>query len=367
MNFIDSLETLILIGAIQAFVLALFLYSLRKNKESNSVLAVILLLISFKTLIFFANEQLHLFNEFWRYIIRSTQFLLPPLLYLYALRVLKVGSKLSFSHLVPSLVFLVLVIGYFKTDFTFFKYFEEVLGVFGRELTIALILAYYFILFKRVSNTALIKSDSAKPDISWLNSLFLFYLVLAFFSVVISAFLRFPLFPIMWNPFILVQMSTAIFMYWISYKVFTQPLIFYRQRDKHQLFNPNYQKYRGAKLSKEDKLIIVQQLKTLMNNSQPFLKPDIRLHHIANQMGITGNRLSQVINDEFHQSFNNLINSYRIEFAKTLLSNDEFRHVTISSIAFDSGFNSLPTFNRVFKEFTLHSPKEFRANNILNR
>jgi AraC-like DNA-binding protein len=81
---------------------------------------------------------------------------------------------------------------------------------------------------------------------------------------------------------------------------------------------------------------------------------------LAKKAGIGEHHLSRVINHHFKKSFNELINSYRIDEAKQRLKNEQ---TPITTIAFEVGFNSIASFNRVFKESVGVSPTEFRASN----
>jgi len=78
---------------------------------------------------------------------------------------------------------------------------------------------------------------------------------------------------------------------------------------------------------------------------------------LAKKMGIGEHHLSRVINHHFKMSFNELINGYRIEDAKRRLKEEA---VPVTTIAFAVGFNSIASFNRVFKEQVGMSPTEFR-------
>ncbi len=78
---------------------------------------------------------------------------------------------------------------------------------------------------------------------------------------------------------------------------------------------------------------------------------------IAEKIGLHEVTLSRIINQHFHKNFNEFINSYRITEAKERLLSD---HTAITVIAFEVGFNSIASFNRVFKEEVGISPSEFR-------
>lgn len=69
-----------------------------------------------------------------------------------------------------------------------------------------------------------------------------------------------------------------------------------------------------------------------------------------------------MINENQNQNFREFINYYRIEYAKNLLRNPEKKNEKISSIAFDSGFGSVTSFNIVFKKHTSTTPQLYRKN-----
>jgi AraC-like DNA-binding protein len=60
-------------------------------------------------------------------------------------------------------------------------------------------------------------------------------------------------------------------------------------------------------------------------------------------------------------NFYDFINGYRIMEAKRLLLDPSKRHYTVLAIAFESGFNSKTTFNKVFRKVTGLTPTEFVA------
>jgi AraC-like DNA-binding protein len=78
---------------------------------------------------------------------------------------------------------------------------------------------------------------------------------------------------------------------------------------------------------------------------------------LAKELKIGEHLLSNIINIEFKKSFSDIANEYRIKEAKELLSTTV---TPITSIAFDVGFNSIASFNRVFKGLTGKSPTQYR-------
>ena len=96
-----------------------------------------------------------------------------------------------------------------------------------------------------------------------------------------------------------------------------------------------------------------------MDSNKPYLKNDLKISELADALAVPAYHLSQVINDEFLVNFYDFINKYRVEEAKKLLIEDN-RNYKILAIAYEVGFNSKATFNRVFKKFTDLTPSEFK-------
>ncbi len=63
--------------------------------------------------------------------------------------------------------------------------------------------------------------------------------------------------------------------------------------------------------------------------------------------------------------FNDFINYYRIQDAKKMLLDEDNKNYTISSIAFDTGFSSLSSFNSAFKKIEGKTPSSYRKNSII--
>ncbi len=96
-----------------------------------------------------------------------------------------------------------------------------------------------------------------------------------------------------------------------------------------------------------------------MEEEKVFLNPDLTLAELSKELSIPTNQLSKVINAGFGKNFNDFVNGYRVEEVKNALSDPSFSHFSILGIAFECGFNSKATFNRVFKKVTGHSPTEY--------
>jgi len=88
----------------------------------------------------------------------------------------------------------------------------------------------------------------------------------------------------------------------------------------------------------------------LMDNEECFLDTTLSLRTLADKIDIHPNHLSWLLNASFKKNFNDFINTYRLEYFKSIALKPEFKHITILGLAYDSGFNSKSVFNTFFKK-----------------
>ena len=103
----------------------------------------------------------------------------------------------------------------------------------------------------------------------------------------------------------------------------------------------------------------VEKIQLLLEVDRAYREMRLNRAGLARKVGINEHHLSRVINGHFGKSFNDLINGYRIEEAKQRLKNEPGRQITV--IGFEVGFNSIASFNRVFKDMVGLSPTEYRS------
>ncbi|MBQ9098643.1 MAG: helix-turn-helix domain-containing protein [Clostridia bacterium] len=87
-------------------------------------------------------------------------------------------------------------------------------------------------------------------------------------------------------------------------------------------------------------------------------KNDITLQDVAKELGYHYQYLSKAFQSLFGMHFKQLLNQYRMEHAIRLLQETA---LPITRIAFESGFQSLRSFNHVCKEMLGTSPTEIRG------
>lgn len=121
-------------------------------------------------------------------------------------------------------------------------------------------------------------------------------------------------------------------------------------------------------IQKKNKIIdnngknVQEKIEKVMTEERLYLDSNLSLKTLSSYMKMPSHIVSIVINEQLGKSFIQLVNNYRIEDAKKLLlKNDET--LSISTIAFDVGFNSVSTFNRAFKNYQGITPSEFQKGN----
>ncbi|NBO18206.1 MAG: AraC family transcriptional regulator [Proteobacteria bacterium] len=103
----------------------------------------------------------------------------------------------------------------------------------------------------------------------------------------------------------------------------------------------------------------VKRVLELLEGEKVYRQMRLNRAAFAELAGIGEYQLSRVINRHFNKNFNELLNSYRIEEAKQRLRSETTQ---ITVIGFEVGFNSIASFNRVFKAMVGVSPTEYRNN-----
>ncbi len=110
-------------------------------------------------------------------------------------------------------------------------------------------------------------------------------------------------------------------------------------------------------LSEKD-LSLMTSIARLMEVQRVYRKMGYNRQSFAEDMGVPEHRLSKLLNQHYQKNFNEFVNGFRIDEAKERLIHEPATSVTV--IAFEVGFSSIASFNRVFKEIVGASPSEYR-------
>lgn len=95
-----------------------------------------------------------------------------------------------------------------------------------------------------------------------------------------------------------------------------------------------------------------------------FKDGDLTLRKLSSLIEIPEHTISQIINRVTDRSYSDFINTYRINFFLDLIEQKAHKEQTLLYLAYECGFNSKSSFNRVFKQFHEITPTEYIKNRI---
>ena len=129
--------------------------------------------------------------------------------------------------------------------------------------------------------------------------------------------------------------------------------------------NPSIQtKYKTTSLPEEQIGDIFDKVRKVVADEKGYKNPKLTLRLLSEELKLSPQVLSMVINRESKSNFNSFINRYRIKEAIKMFETEQYDHYTIASIAFEVGFNSITSFNYAFKKQTGKTPLVFRKETI---
>lgn len=173
---------------------------------------------------------------------------------------------------------------------------------------------------------------------------------------------------LLWKDSVLltVQLNLLFFVgliWWLCYRGIHQPAIFLvsdaEEESSPRVSNTAVVPEIGKELNKEDTELRAA-LELLFAKENIYLRQDLSLDILAAHMGVSNKKISQLLNEGLDTSFYDYVNTYRIAHFKQRLQAGEAQQLTLLALAFDSGFNSKATFNRVFKQREGVTPLQYK-------
>jgi len=176
-----------------------------------------------------------------------------------------------------------------------------------------------------------------------------------------------------------VDLAVAILVYSIGYKGLRQPEIFRYETAEYPVPMPKptveppsiggpaaptvqgVPSYERSGLTDREAVRLKESLLTAMDKDQPWKNSELNLADLAERLGTTPHRLSEVLNAELGQWFYDFVNGYRVREVQRRIKSGEGRALKILSLALDAGFASKSTFNLVFKKHTGTTPSTVQA------
>lgn len=357
--------------------LSLLLFFKKNKNTSDSILAAYFLLAGINIL-FSYLEYDNVRNDF-RYpclihITTPLVFLHGPLLWLYV-RALTVPrftfKKWYYLHFAP-FAFAVILLSFLyysvpqeiKVPYVKSEVFKE---DFHYKLIVVLIaVLIYFYLFwcirlirgykKKLLN---LYSNVEKIDLKWIKFMLFIAVIIYGFAMttnLLDLFLHFISFQ---NFQAYAFLINSLFILVLGFYGHRQTTIFTSDiKSQEDIFNLKPASLKEDISDNNEKF--AQKLLNHMDYEKPFTDQELSIGKLAKQLSVPAEYLSHVINSCFGKNFFDFINTYRIEEFKRQLQNPDNQNYKIIGIAYDCGFNSKATFNRVFKNHAGLTPSQYK-------
>jgi AraC-like DNA-binding protein len=361
MSLTGLLTAVILVGAIHGLIIAAMLWQTKRGRpEANRWLAAIIALMSLNMLdALFIYTRLYMRWPHLLEVIDPTVLLLGPMAYFYARVVLELPVPrwpVQLLHAIPAACV-------FAAFTPFYLQPGEV-----KAATIAPLLydpptwlqllngmrflqsgSYLLAIGVLVYRHTHLTGASRRGTRRWLG----FFAVIGMAAWVTSLItVAVGLSPISES---LVQFVVAVLLFTVGYTGMFAPDLLYA------VPAPDPRKYSRSPLDEEASRRMFEQLLTIMREKKPYRSPDLDLQQLAALTGLQPHHLSQIINERAGLNYYRFVNGFRVEEATRLLSDPETSGLKLIAIAEESGFNSLATFNRVFKDAIGCSPSAYRS------
>ncbi len=235
-------------------------------------------------------------------------------------------------------------------------------------LTGIVLLSYYvyqcYQLFKRYK--VLVKNNYAslsEVDLNWLN---IWLKGVGFFVLLdLSTGIIAGIFPILEHLIYLNAFFLVGLLWYIGYFGINQTSVFLVETVPQETIpndnNKNQTKKDQFLLKDQTEIEVLKgKLEHLFLNEKLFEDESITLNTVARKMALSEKKLSELINNHLDSNFYEYVNRFRIESFKQRVKSGEADSLTLLAIAFESGFNSKATFNRIFKQSTGLTPSQFK-------
>ena len=141
---------------------------------------------------------------------------------------------------------------------------------------------------------------------------------------------------------------------------YVSALLWLYKKSSKKLANDLPLKYANSTLSEATREAHWQILQTHLTQQKIYLDANLTLSKLSEQLKISRKELSQVINQTTGQNYSSYIALLRIQEAQRLLQQPEYATYKIAAIAYESGFNSLSSFNTHFKKIVGETPHQYR-------
>lgn len=362
MNYSAIFNTIILLGAVQGIVLSTLLFLSKRNRLRNKLLAWLIMLIAIASIKLYGVEAGWFNYPFMRWVDAVVPLIVVmpvgPLIYFYIRATIqpefKIGKKEKrhfFTVLidfVPQLAAIIFIVGVLTR---ILAPDSGPWGAFIDNYNVYADIPRWFSISSYLYFSRKLLATQPAGQFKWLRQMVTAFMIFQFIwflylvPYVIPRYTDFMLDHFNWYP---VYVPIAILVYWLGIRGYIISQTEAVQAKKMAL-DPGV----------ADKTL--HTLRAAMENDKLYLNPALTVAMVADHTGLAAKSISAALNQHLQKSFNEFINEYRVQAIRQRLLNGETRELTIAGLAYEGGFNSLPTFQRAFKAVTGQTPSEFLA------
>ncbi|MBT8296752.1 MAG: helix-turn-helix domain-containing protein [Maribacter sp.] len=355
------------IGLIQGVTLGILLIVLnRRRYRSSFFLGLFLLLYSLELALFisispeiserFPKLYLLPFNFSW---------LLFPLFFLYTQQVSVLSSeKTKYWLLYPGIASFIMQVVIFCLPYET----KQVIYLNNRwyDLFIWVLGSYYSwiigiwnlrLLYRHRIEVKNTYSYVSFKELQWARILLIYLLLVSVFTHVLSyGYAK------LFHYKVYLAIIDLFAIYWLSYFGIVQRNIISLQPNTMYPHNsPNVNERKQSSAIVPNKLEeIMAKIDGHMSQFESFINPDLTIMDLANDLKLHPKSVSTTINTRSNQNFNSYVNQFRIEKAKTLLTDQYSSHFSIEGIGKEVGFHSKSAFYSAFKKVTGTTPTKYK-------
>lgn len=125
--------------------------------------------------------------------------------------------------------------------------------------------------------------------------------------------------------------------------------------DAHEAATAKYQK---IKVSDEECHIILKKMENYMVKEHAYRNPELKRSDIAEAIGTSVVKLSQVLNQQLNESYYAYVNHFRLEEFKRLIDEGEYKRYTVTALSERCGFKRTSFFS-TFRKVEGMTPAEY--------
>ena len=374
---LNPINFVIISGILQSIILSFVLLFYKKgNGLANRLLGLFLLVCSLHflwPLIIDSNVEKQFYQIFW--IPYSYVLAIGPLLWLYTKSLTQPNLKLKLSelvHLLPTLIefitqgyFISLSIGSDKLIYDVEGFITlrivELIGV-GISILIygtkclKIIKSHEALVLENFSNQKDIALSWLLRLIKYLSVLWIFWIA---FEISFLLFWKFQIHFVAVYLLLYILLGTIVYStYWIGVQGLGRSELLTMEMATVKEFATSDKVY--SRLNEIQITGYIEKINQLMLEEKLYLHETLSLRMLAKRVESDPNLVSYLLNNVLQKSFYDYVNEFRIEEVKRKISDPDYTHLKIVEVAFECGFNSKATFNRVFKQFAGKPPSEYK-------